>query len=69
MTQDLTEPQNREYCDIYSSLFQCRRLPNYFLQNVNLLRGKSPASLDTAAKSTWRLFRELITNPEALESL
>ena len=49
--------------------FQCRRLPNYFLQNVNHFRGKSPAALDSAAKSIWRLFRELITNPDALETL
>ena len=50
-------------------LFQCRKLPNFFLQNVNILRGKSPAHLDAAAKAAWSLFRELLVYPEALENL
>jgi len=51
------------------SCLQCRRLPNFFLQNVNLFKGKSPQLMDNAAKITWKLFRELLTNPEALQTL
>jgi len=36
---------------------------------VDLFRGKSPASLDNAAKQTWRLIRELLTNTKALENM
>ena len=49
--------------------FQCRRCPHYFLPSVDLFRGKSPAALDNAAKLTWGLLRELLTNSSALESL
>jgi len=51
------------------SCLQCRRCPHYFLPSVDLFRGKSPAALDNAAKLTWGLLRELLTNSSALESL
>ena len=68
----MTSKYENQWCSFQNNnfgYFQCRRLPNYFLQNVNHFRGKSPAALDSAAKSIWRLFRELITNPDALETL
>ena len=49
--------------------FQCRKCPHYFLPSVDLFRGKSSPGLDTAAKLTWGLLRELLTNSSALESL
>ncbi len=51
------------------SCLQCRRCPHYFLPSVDLFRGKSSSALDTAAKLTWRLLRELLTNTKALENL
>jgi len=51
------------------SCLQCRKCPHYFLPSVDLFRGKSASSLDTAAKLAWRLLRELLTNTKALESL
>ena len=57
-----------QYSDI-CLLFQCRRCPHYFLPSVDLFRGKSSQGLDTAAKLTWGLLRELLTNSSALESL
>merc|ERR1712241_1434432 len=51
------------------SCLQCRKCPHYFLPSVDLFRGKSPSSLDSAAKLTWGLLRELLTNSSALESL
>merc|ERR1711950_62848 len=51
------------------SCLQCRKCPHYFLPSVDLFRGKSPSSLDNAAKQTWRLIRELLTNTKALENL
>merc|ERR1712241_917538 len=51
------------------SCLQCRKCPHYFLPSVDLFRGKSPSSLDNAAKLTWGLLRELLTNSSALESL
>ena len=60
--------QNYEY-DNKTFLFQCRKCPHYFLPSVDLFRGKSPSSLDNAAKLTWGLLRELLTNSSALESL
>merc|ERR1712066_770827 len=51
------------------SCLQCRRCPHYFLPAVDLFRGKSPSSLDNAAKLAWRLLRELLTNGKALENL
>ena len=50
-------------------LLQCRRCPHYFLPSVDLFRGKSTPALDSAAKLTWGLLRELLTNSSALESL
>jgi len=51
------------------SCLQCRKCPHFFLPNVDLFRGKTPASLDNAAKLAWRLMRELLTNSMALENL
>jgi len=51
------------------SCLQCRKCPHYFLPSVDLFRGKSSQALDTAAKLTWGLLRELLTNSSALESL
>jgi len=51
------------------SCLQCRKCPHYFLPSVDLFRGKSPSSLDNAAKQTWRLIRELLTNSKALENM
>lgn len=48
---------------------QCRRCPHYFLPAINLLRGTTPPSLEAAARQTWRLTRELLTNPKSLEKL
>ncbi|XP_042885667.1 protein mab-21-like 2 [Penaeus japonicus] len=48
---------------------QCRRCPHYFLPSINLLRGASPPSLESAAKQAWRLTRELLTNSKSLEKL
>merc|ERR1712106_482201 len=51
------------------SCLQCRKCPHFFLPNVDLFRGKTPASLANAAKLAWRLMRELLTNSMALENL
>merc|ERR1712106_482645 len=51
------------------SCLQCRRCPHYFIPSVDLLKGKSPTSLDRASKATWNLMRDLITNSKALETL
>lgn len=51
------------------SCLQCRRCPHYFLPALDLFRGKPPAALETAAKQTWRLTRELLTNSRSLEKL
>jgi len=51
------------------SCLQCRRCPHYFLPNLDLFRGKSHSSLENAAKQTWRLTRELLTNPRSLDKL
>ena len=50
-------------------IFQCRKCPHFFLPSVDLFRGKSAPALDNAAKLTWGLLREIITNSSALESL
>ena len=46
---------------------------SYYLQKCPLIKpffsGKSPSSLDNAAKLAWRLLRELLTNGKALENL
>ncbi|KRZ11435.1 Protein mab-21, partial [Trichinella zimbabwensis] len=51
------------------SCLQCRKCPHYFIPSLDLLQGASSVLLDQAAKQTWRLLRELITNPRALETL
>jgi len=52
-----------------TSCLQCKRCPHFFLPNVDLFRNKSPSLLDNAAKLSWRLLRELLTNSSALENL
>ncbi|KAI8508861.1 protein mab-21-like 2 [Branchiostoma floridae] len=51
------------------SCLQCRKCPHYFLPNVDLFHGKAPSALENAAKQTWRLAREILTNPKSLEKL
>ncbi|XP_060877314.1 protein mab-21-like [Metopolophium dirhodum] len=51
------------------SCLQCRRCPHYFLPHVDLFKGKAPGSLENAAKQTWRLTRELLTNSRAFDKL
>ena len=51
------------------SCLQNRRCPHYFLPNLDLFKGKSASSLDNAAKQTWRILRELLTNSRSLEKL
>lgn len=51
------------------SSLQCRKCPHYFISSLDLLRGKSIDSLDTAAKATWRLVRDLITNAHCLDQI
>ena len=48
---------------------QCRRCPHYFLPAINLLRGSSAPAMEAAARQTWRLTRELLTNTKCLEKL
>jgi len=52
-----------------TSCLQCKRCPHFFLPNVDLFRNKSPTLLDNAAKLSWSLLRELLTNSSALENL
>lgn len=51
------------------SCLQNRKCHHYFLPNLDLFKGKSPAALDAAAKQVWRILRELITNSRSLERL
>ena len=51
------------------SCLQNRRCPHYFLPNLDLFKGKSTSAMDTAAKQTWRILRELLTNSRSLEKL
>ena len=51
------------------SCLQNRRCPHYFLPALDLLRGRSPAAMDSAAKHAWRILRELLTNSRCLEKL
>ncbi|KAK7156656.1 putative nucleotidyltransferase MAB21L1 [Siphateles boraxobius] len=51
------------------SCLQCRRCPHYFLPNLDLFQGKPHSGLENAAKQTWRLAREILTNPKSLEKL
>ncbi|KFP44304.1 Protein mab-21-like 2 [Chlamydotis macqueenii] len=48
------------------SCLQCRRCPHYFL---DLFQGKPHSALESAAKQTWRLAREILTNPKSLDKL
>ena len=51
------------------SCLQNRKCPHYFLPGLDLFRGKSSSSMDNAAKQTWRILRELLTNSRCLEKL
>ncbi|TNN18590.1 putative nucleotidyltransferase MAB21L1 [Schistosoma japonicum] len=51
------------------SCLQHRRCPHYFLPNLDIFRGYSTLGMDITAKQTWRLLRELLTCPNALEYL
>lgn len=51
------------------SCLQCRRCPHYFLPNLDLFQGKPHSALESAAKQTWRLAREILTNPKSLDKL
>lgn len=51
------------------SCLQNRRCPHYFLPHLDLFKGKAPAAMDSAAKQTWRILRELLTNSRSLEKL
>ncbi|CDQ90275.1 unnamed protein product [Oncorhynchus mykiss] len=51
------------------SCLQCRRCPHYFLPTLDLFQGKPHSALENAAKQTWRLAREILTNPKSLEKL
>uniref|UniRef100_A0A1B0C964 Uncharacterized protein n=2 Tax=Lutzomyia longipalpis TaxID=7200 RepID=A0A1B0C964_LUTLO len=51
------------------SCLQCRRCPHYFLPSLNLFKGKSPNSMENAAKEIWKLLREMLTNSYAFEKL
>ena len=46
---------------------QSRKCPAYFLNQVDMFRGKDARVLDLAAKQTWRLQRELIFNSRFFE--
>ena len=51
------------------SCLQNRRCPHYFLPNLDLFKGKSHSAMDQAAKQSWRILRELLTNSKSLEKL
>ncbi|XP_050523872.1 protein mab-21-like [Daktulosphaira vitifoliae] len=51
------------------SCLQCRRCPHYFIPHLDLFKGKTPASLESASKHVWRLSREIITNSRAFDKL
>lgn len=51
------------------SCLQCRRCPHYFLPNLDLFQGKPHSALEAAAKQTWRLAREILTNAKSLDKL
>lgn len=51
------------------SCLQNRRCPHYFLPNLDLFKGRSASSMDAAAKQTWRILREMLTNSRSLEKL
>ena len=75
-------PNEQEWCDDITlgdrlngillqliSCLQCRKSPHYFLPNVDLFKGKSVQSLDSAAKQCWRLTREMLINSHCLDRL
>ena len=51
------------------SCLQNRRCPHYFLHGLDLFSSKPHNALDQAAKQTWRIAREILTNPRSLEKL
>jgi hypothetical protein len=51
------------------SCLQNRRCPHYFLPSLDLFKGKSTAAMDSAAKQSWRMLRELLTNSKCLDKL
>lgn len=51
------------------SCLQCRRCPHYYVASLDLFKSKTNAQLDQAARQTWRLARELLTNPRCLDAL
>jgi hypothetical protein len=51
------------------SCLQSRSFPSYFLPYVDMFRGKDARVLDIAAKTAWRLQRELLFNAKCWESL
>jgi len=51
------------------SCLQCRRCPHYFIPHLDLFKGKTPASLESASKHVWRLSREILTNSRAFDKL
>uniref|UniRef100_A0A183CMQ6 Mab-21 domain-containing protein n=1 Tax=Globodera pallida TaxID=36090 RepID=A0A183CMQ6_GLOPA len=48
---------------------QCRRCPNFFLPQLDLLKNRSSKSLDESARAVWALVRQLMLNAKALEQL
>ncbi|KAL3091323.1 hypothetical protein niasHS_007116 [Heterodera schachtii] len=48
---------------------QCRRCPHFFLPQMDLLKNRSPKSLDESARAVWALVRQLMLNGKALEQL
>lgn len=51
------------------SCLQCRKCPHYFLQHLDLFRGKSSQHFDHAARMVWALVRQLMLTSHALEAL
>uniref|UniRef100_A0A7E4V5M9 Mab-21 domain-containing protein n=1 Tax=Panagrellus redivivus TaxID=6233 RepID=A0A7E4V5M9_PANRE len=51
------------------SCLQCRKCPNYFLPQMDLLKGKPPVVLDHSARACWALVRRMILDSRALETL
>jgi hypothetical protein len=65
----LTQPARPGILLQLVSCLQCRRCPHYFIQTVDLFRGKPAAVLEQSAKQSWQLVREIILNSRALERL
>lgn len=51
------------------SCLQCRSCPHFFLKDVDLFASKSKEALDCAAKETWKIVRDLATNPCTFDTL